>query len=279
MRRFGYIDVAVYQGAKDLPPMEVAHPLTGACTPRIVICPVMNSTHRRTYNLYDLFYLWTSLPRGKTIGACRRNSHLRFPLAPQPVKTSSRAGTFSGVHGVLNNNFGDRVKGYNDVFRELYYALFGTYPTLPITFRQSRTLVSNCLAMFDKIDTGDWDAMCVPPARPCDPAALSDAASGRRSSHHRLCRWRVEMRRCNVTLAEVRAEICAGLFGGQNVLRELDPVPDEERLLYLDTGHRAAVAPVTVRLLPARPLPRLPPYDCRCSSGPRTSAPSSQPTA
>lgn len=69
MRRFGYIDVAVYQGAKDLPPMEVAHPLTGACTPLIVICPVMNSTHRRTYNLYDLFYLWTSLPRGKTIGA------------------------------------------------------------------------------------------------------------------------------------------------------------------------------------------------------------------
>lgn len=87
------------------------------------------------------------------------------------------------------------------------------------------------------------------------------------------------MRRCNVTLAEVRAEICAGLFGGQNVLRELDPVPDEERLLYHDTGLRAAVAPVTVRLLPARPLPRLPPYDCRCSSGPRTSAPSSQPTA
>ena len=155
--------------------MEFPHHVTGARAPRIVICPVMNSTHRRTYHLYDLFYLWTSLPRGRTIGACRRNIPIRFPLAPQPAKTTSCAGTFSGVHGVLNGKFGDRVKGYNDVFRELYYALFGTYPALPTTFKQSRKLVDNCLAMFDKIDTGDWDAMCVPPARPGDPAALSDA--------------------------------------------------------------------------------------------------------
>jgi hypothetical protein len=80
------------------------------------------------------------------------------------------------VHGVLNNKFGDRVKGYNDVFSELYHALFGTHAALPETFRQSRTLVINCLAMFDKIDTGDWDTMCVPPARPWNPAALSGAA-------------------------------------------------------------------------------------------------------
>jgi hypothetical protein len=58
------------------------------------------------------------------------------------------------------------------------------------------------------------------------------------------------MRRCNVTLAEVRAEICAGLFEGQNVLRELDPVNDEDRILYHNTGLRNEVAPVAVCLLP-----------------------------
>ena len=112
---------------------------------------------------YDLFYMFADMPLGRTLGALATALRLArlWPRVSCPC-IPARAGTLSGRHGTLNDGrHGDRVKLYNDVFRQIYYFMFGGAPTVPKTAKQGRLLYRRIQQMLAKIASGAVDSMCV----------------------------------------------------------------------------------------------------------------------
>jgi hypothetical protein len=182
--RITFIDIAYYLNNTQLPPMRPAlgdgHAARKA--PRVIFCPVFLSRRADAHFYgYDLFYMFSDLPLGRMLGALATAPRLSrlWPRVSGPC-IPAHAGTLSGRHGTLDSGrHGDRVKLYNDVFRQIFHFMFGGAPAVPKTAKAGRLLYRRLQQMLTRIASGDVDRMCVLARRGRSSQTTTTVARGR----------------------------------------------------------------------------------------------------